>query len=73
MQVLLLRKPHITSADDIFYGDLDETAQIVCVAEMSPHKAKISWSFKVVNKLLTVRFLFVYSLGGGAFQEPGEV
>lgn len=46
VQVLLLRKPHILSADEIFYSDLETTAQIVCVAEMSPHKAKISWSFK---------------------------
>lgn len=46
VQVLLLRKPLIISADEIFYGDLAATAQIVCVAEMSPHKAKISWSFK---------------------------
>ena len=52
VQVLLLRKPHITSVDDIFYSDLAETAQIVCVAEMSPHKARISWSFKVFNWLM---------------------
>ena len=54
VQVLLLRKPHIISADEIFYGDLAATAQIVCVAEMSPHKAKISWSFKVFNWLMLV-------------------
>ena len=65
VQVLLLRKPHITSADDIFYGDLDETAQIICSAEMSPHKAKISWSFKVFNKVIPVNVIYPMGLFSG--------
>ena len=31
----------------MYYGDILESSQIVCVAEMSPHSAKFSWSFKV--------------------------
>ena len=51
VQVLLLRKPHILSAEKIFYSNLQETSHIVCDAEMSPNKAKISWSYKVSNCL----------------------
>ena len=32
---------------EVYYGDILESSQIVCVAEMSPHSAKFSWSFKV--------------------------
>lgn len=32
---------------EVYYGDILESSQIVCAAEMSPHSAKFSWSFKV--------------------------
>merc|ERR550532_2161716 len=44
--VMLLRRPDITTQGEVFYGDILESSQIVCAAEMSPHSAKFSWSFK---------------------------
>ena len=35
---------------EVYYGDILESSQIVCAAEMSPHSAKFSWTFKVAVK-----------------------
>jgi len=46
VMVILLRSPTITTQDEIYYGDILETSQVVCSADMSPHNAQFSWSYK---------------------------
>lgn len=46
VQVLLLRKPSISSGDQVFLSSPEETAHITCRAEMSPQMATVAWSYK---------------------------
>ncbi len=47
---------------EVYYGDILESSQIVCAAEMSPHSAKFSWSFKVGGGENKIGFNFYESI-----------
>ena len=54
---------HFVFQDEVYYGDILESSQVVCAAEMSPHNAKFSWTFQVHWTLIGQKRTRVLILG----------